>query len=64
MKRTERPGMTQVIGTATGDDIQYLNSIGIDDVIAYKAQRGRRHDHRSMPTAALAPGVLAFPEAD
>ena len=28
-----------VIGTATGDDIQYLNSIGINDVIDYKRER-------------------------
>jgi NADPH:quinone reductase-like Zn-dependent oxidoreductase len=29
----------RVIGTATGDDIQYLKSIGIDEVIDYKRER-------------------------
>jgi NADPH:quinone reductase-like Zn-dependent oxidoreductase len=29
----------RVIGTATGEDVQYLNSIGIDDVIDYTRER-------------------------
>jgi NADPH:quinone reductase-like Zn-dependent oxidoreductase len=29
----------RVIGTATGDDIQYLKSIGVDEVIDYKRER-------------------------
>lgn len=36
----------KVIGTATGDDIRYLNSLGISDVIDYKRERfeDRVHD--------------------
>jgi NADPH-dependent curcumin reductase CurA len=29
----------RVIGTATGADIEYLKSLGVDDVIDYKRER-------------------------
>ena len=35
----------RVIGTATGDDIQYLKSIGVDEVIDYKRERFEEKVH-------------------
>ena len=35
----------RVIGTATGDDIQYLKSIGVDEVIDYKRERFENKVH-------------------
>lgn len=35
----------KVIGTATGEDIQYLNSLGIDDVIDYRRERFEERAH-------------------
>lgn len=56
----------RVIGTATGDDIQYLKSIGVDEVIDYKRERfeDKVHDVDSVvdlvggDTAARSYGVV------
>jgi NADPH:quinone reductase-like Zn-dependent oxidoreductase len=49
----------RVIGTATGDDIQYLKSIGVDEVIDYKRERFEEKVHNVDAVVDLVGGDTA-----